>query len=324
MKIAIHSRQFDGRGSGKVPYEYGMHLKSMFGYDVIFIASNLSKNEGIPKLKEHFKVFTHDYNIDSQSEKVKVELEKFVDTNKIDFMYMLKSGENDKITPDNCKTGIHCVFNMLQNHGSIYAGVSEYLAKKFNQTLYVPHIIKNVEPTVDVRKEMGISDDTLVVGRIGGMDSFDLPFVHESIKRTLNTRKNILFFFVSTNPFYYDDKLLYIPWLETEEEKFNIIHACDVMIHGRHMGETFGLACGEFSVANKPVITWSGGVNPNYDKCHLNILGDKAIIYNNGEDLFNTLLNLERKNIKDKFWDVYSSKFNETAVMTQYKNIFLT
>ena len=324
MNIAIHSHQFDGRGSGKALFDYGISLEKILGHNVSFITSGLSKNEGINKFKEQFKVFTYDKKFDRHppSEILPI-IESFVDKNNIDFMYMHKSGENDYMTPSNCKTGIHCVFNMNESHGSVYAGVSEYLAKKFNKTLYVPHIIKNYIPTIDIRKEMNISEDTLIIGRIGGMDSFDLQFVHQSIKQILNTRQDIIFFFLSTNEFYHHDRLLYIPWVETEEEKFNIIHACDAMIHGRCMGETFGIACGEFSVSNKPVITWSGVGNPYYDKCHIDLLGDKAIQYNNEQDLTTILCNLTRKELQNKNWDVYSEKFNEYSVITQFDNIFL-
>jgi len=323
MNIAIHSNQLDGRGSGKALYDYAIGLESI-GHNVSFITSNLSKNEGINKFKEKFKTSTYDKKVDiHQPSAIVPFLEFFIDENKIDFMYMLKSSENDNVTPSNCKTGIHCVFSMREHHGNVYAGVSEYLAKKFNQSLYVPHIIKNYEPTVNVRKEMDISDDTLIIGRIGGMDSFDLPFVHEAIKQVLNTRKDVIFFFISTNQFYYHEKLLHIPWVETEEEKFNIIHACDVMIHGRNMGETFGLACAEFSVANKPVITWSGNTNPYYDKCHIELLGDKVIIYNNGPHLIEIFRNLNRKDIQNKNWDTYSTRFSEQSVIAQFDKVFL-
>ena len=323
MKIAIHSSQFDGRGTGKVPYDYGIALQKI-GHEVIFITSNLSANESIAKFREKFQVFTYEKHISKHlGHEIQYDIDKILYKERVDFIHMIKAGENDKIVPTTCKSGIHCVFNMTENHGNVYAGVSEYLAKKFNQTLYVPHIIKNVEPTIDVRKEMGISEDTLIVGRIGGADSFDLQFVKESIINVLNIRKDIIFIFLSTNPFYSHERLLNIPWVETEEEKFNVIHACDVMIHGRRMGETFGIACGEFSAANKPVITWSGANNLHYDTCHLELLGDKAIKYNYSYDLTNILSELERKGIKDKNWDVYSKRFNEDSVINQYQNVFL-
>ena len=66
------------------------------------------------------------------------------------------------------------------------------------------------------------------------------------------------------------------------------------------------------------IFSWSGLGNPNYDTCHLDILKDKAFIYNNEQDVFNILLNLERKDIKDKNWDMYSENFN----LTETRNPF--
>ena len=324
MNIAIHCEQFDGRGSGKAPLDYGIALKSILGHNISFITSNKSKNEGITKLKENFNVFTYNYDHKPHNTShINHEIESFIDTNKIDFIHMIKSGENDNIIPSNCKSGMHCVFNMTAPHGTVYAGVSKYLAKKFNKSLYVPHIIKNINPTINVREEMGISEDTIIIGRIGGVDSFDLPFVHEAIRQILELRKDIIFFFLSTTPFYYHDRIVYIPWVESEQEKFNIIHSCDIMLHGRCMGETFGLACGEFSVANKPIITWSGRGNPNYDKCHIELLDGKALLYNDGHDLVDILSNLNRKELKNNKWDTYSTKFDDVSVMNQYNNTFL-
>lgn len=37
-------------------------------------------------------------------------------------------------------------------------------------------------------------------------------------------------------------------------EKTTFINTCDAMLWARHDGETFGLAIGEFSSKNKPVI----------------------------------------------------------------------
>ena len=48
------------------------------------------------------------------------------------------------------------------------------------------------------------------------------------------------------------------------------------MIHAQYLGETFGLSIGEFSVNNKPIITYGGRVlNDNYKI----ILKNNAIYY---------------------------------------------
>ena len=57
-------------------------------------------------------------------------------------------------------------------------------------------------------------------------------------------------------------------------KKAEFINSCDVMVHARSIGETFGAAIGEFSSKNKPVITCDCG-----DTEHIEILSDKGIIY---------------------------------------------
>jgi hypothetical protein len=73
------------------------------------------------------------------------------------------------------------------------------------------------------------------------------------------------------------------------------------MIHARIEGETFGLSIAEFSIRNKPVITCQVG-----DMEHINILGDKAIIYmskDNLMDVFNNIKYIIRGGTK---WNAYS------------------
>jgi hypothetical protein len=189
--------------------------------------------------------------------------------------------------------------------------------------LYVPHIIENYQPTKNVRKELNIPDDALVIGRSGGYDTFNVPFIYEVIKSILEHRKDIYFIFLSTKEFYKHERIIYLPWVETEQDKFNVIHSCDVMIHARIGGETFGIACGEFSVANKPIITWDGTGDPTYDKNHLEVLENVSILYKNGQDLLDILYNLNKKELSNYNWDKYSEKYNEKTVMDKYKEIFL-
>ena len=86
------------------------------------------------------------------------------------------------------------------------------------------------------------------------------------------------------------------------------------MIHARLLGESFGLSCGEFSIKNRPVITYGKSSQTN----HLKILGSKGLLYNNVSDLQNIILNLDRKEIHQQSWDRYSEQFNPKAVMTLF------
>lgn len=324
MRIAIHSNQFDGRGTGKTPYDYAVALRDVYGHEVSFITSALSTNEGLPRLQREFPAFTYDRKVGvNPPGEIRAALEKLVEEQRLDFVHFLKYGNDDLITPRNCRTGIHCVFVMNQPHGSVYAAVSDSLARKFGQKLAVPHIVTRFPATRDWRQELKIPADALVVGRHGGFDTFDIPFVHEAVREALAARKDLHFLFLSTKKFLEHERITYLPWVESEEDKFNMIHACDAMLHGRRIGETFGIAVGEFSSANKPVITWSGKGLKSYDTAHVDILGAKALQYHAKEDLLKILLTLDRDFITARDWDVYSERFSPANVARQYHEVFL-
>jgi len=325
MKIAIHSNQFDGRGTGKTPLDYANAITSILGHEVEFITSNEAVDKGKYKeISSFYNIETYEGIIDQTDPLfIKKQIEDIVQKRKIDFIHMIKYGYNDNVTPLNCKTGIHYVFSGMQPHGNIYAGVSSTLAKKFKKILFVPHIIYSVPQTKNLRKNFNIPHDAIIFGRHGGAETFDIPFVIEAIKKILEIRTDVYFLFLSTNEFIKHPKVIFIPWVFSDQDKFNFIHSCDVMLHGRLVGETFGLAIGEFSSANKPVITWSGCDNSFYDTAHLDNLGNKAIIYNNYNDLLNILLNITHDYIKNNYWDVFTIKFNQLNVINTYNNVFL-
>jgi len=325
MRVAIHSNQFDGRGTGKVPYDYAVGLRDLLGHEVVFITSSLSANEGLPRLQREFQAYTYDKKVDQHpGPDIRVALERIVADRKIDFVHFLKFGNDDQITPFNCRTGIHCVFVMNQPHGSVYAGVSESLARKFNSPLFVPHILKPFSPGRDMRSEWDIPTDAFVVGRHGGVETFDIPWVYAVIREALETRPDLYFVFLSTRPFCAHPRVRFIPWVESEQDKFDFIHSCDAMLHARLIGETFGLAVGEFSAANKPVMTWSGRGLRSYDVAHIDILGVKALVYKNRSDLLRFLVSLDRRELAQHDWDVYSERFSTPNVMDQYHRVFLS
>ena len=90
-------------------------------------------------------------------------------------------------------------------------------------------------------------------------------------------------------------------------------------IHGQSLGETFGIAIGEFSVNNKPIIAYNGKVwNDNYKI----ILGDKALWYLNFEECYNILLNFNQKEYKNKDLNCYK-EYSPDKVMKKFKEVFI-
>ena len=115
--------------------------------------------------------------------------------------------------------------------------------------------------------------------------------------------------------------VIFLPATADMLYKTKFINTCDIMIHARHRGETFGLACAEFSIKNKPVITWNG----SFERSHIEILGTKGLYYNTKEELIRLILEcgIKINDIRSKNWDAYSEKFNPTAVMNMFNNVFI-
>ena len=326
MKICIHSNQFDGRGTGKTPYDYGVALRDILGHEVCYITSSRSANEGLEKINKEFAVYQYDGYINSDpGENIKLLIEKLVDQHKIDFVHMIKEGRNDNATPTNCKTGIHYVFKGEQPHGDVYAAVSENLAKKYKQNKFIPHIIRRMPPSKNTRALLGIPRDALVVGRHGGRDSFDLPFVKSAIIKALDARKDIYFLFLSTNQFVIHNRVIHFDWVPSEQSVFNFIYACDIMLHARGMGETFGLSVAEFSACNRPVMTWTGKGSPAglYDTAHIDHLQGKAFQYDDEASLLFYLKNIKSFDLMNQHWDMFTEKFSDKNVIKQYEKVFL-
>jgi glycosyltransferase involved in cell wall biosynthesis len=102
------------------------------------------------------------------------------------------------------------------------------------------------------------------------------------------------------------------------DEKVAFINTCDVMIHGRFRGETFGLTVAESSTLNKPVITYNGSAERN----HIDILGDAGMYYSDYDSLVNILMNISTADIKDKDWNRYTD-YTPAKVMQQFNKVFL-
>jgi hypothetical protein len=312
MKVGLHANQLDHRGNSTVIYDYAHALKNILGYDPFIISSKTSTHP-----MEKFSDFG--YKLYDSPE----EIPSIIDTEKIDVLYMTKAGNIDKITPSNCKTGIHCVFDMREKHGTVYAGVSEWLAKFYKQTLWVPHII-NVDKTNDtLHDELGISKTDFVIGRLGGYDQFDIGFVHNCIVNAVQSRKDLWAIFLNTRPFCDHPRVKFIPFNPDPKYKGKFINTCDSMIHARSDGETFGLAVAEFSSMNKPVMTYDA---PYwwYMKSHLDILGEKAIKYKNEEELSTYLRDINKEYVTDVDWDCYSKVFTPKNVINKFKEVFLS
>ncbi len=314
MRIAFHVFQLDHRGSSVTTYDYATANQDILGNESVIISSRAKSTHPLEKFNRFKTILYDDVS----------ELDAIIQREGIELRHMSKYGNNDGITPTSCRTVVHAVFRMEEPHGTVYAGVSEYLALKFNRKHWVPHIVQMPPIDASLRADLNIPETAFVVGRHGGYEQFNVPFVPEAVKHSLNLRKDLYYIFLNTKEFIKHDRVRFLPFHPDPDGDYKrkFINSCDAMLHARIDGETFGLAVGEFSAMNKPVITFNID-QPWYDKSHLHILGDKAIVYQTQKDLILTLMNLSKKTIASMKWDAYTDRFTPAKVMHIFDHVFV-
>ena len=302
VNIAFFVRHFTERGTEVAIYDYAkyneviLHNKS---YIVHF--SNIKEGKSYDKFKTRFPIIEID-NI--------YEMTKIIKDYNLSFFYTLTyGGVNDYYQFDNkniwnnCKTIKHCVFDTTCPESDFYISISEILNTRFNTNVpVIPHIVTLPHSDDNLRHELNIPLDAIVLGRYGGPEQFNIPIAHDAIREYVNTNSNIYFLFMNTDKFYEHPRIIYLNANLNLDYKVMFINTCNAMIHARIMGETFGLSIAEFSIKNKPIITCSCG-----DLEHMRILGDKAIIYNTKEELLNIFKNIEVIIHSRNDWNAYNN-----------------
>jgi hypothetical protein len=326
--VAFHSNQLGDRGTEICLYKYAKYNRDILGNRSIIISSSSKPYPSASRFKEFTTyLYPHVWQNDKRNDAIRSCIEDLCDKEKVTHFYAIKFGDQDGIMPKNVKSLAHCVFTMSEPHGDVYAGVCKYISDKFGSIHpYVFHIVEKEAPHIHstFREEFGIPSNALVLGRHGGKDTFNLPFVWQAISNALQKRKDLYFVFLNTNEFINHERVKFLPWTMDEEIKAKFVNTCDAMMHARADGEIFSLSTAEFSVRNKPIITWSPDVVPShYDTGHLVVLQDTCIKYKTSTDLLDILLNLSNKDIANKNWDVYSNTYSPSNVMSQFDDVFL-
>jgi hypothetical protein len=315
--IGFLSNKLTLRGTEIAMYDYAHFNETLLNNKSIIITRDYEN------IKDHFDVSLDAYNKFKKRFQVEFyqtqsDIDNIVEKYKLTHLYIIKGGNFDGLYTTKCKNLIHCVFTAYQPHGHVYSVISSDV-NRLSNTNYpvVPHMIYNSNNIDNFRKELNIQENAIVFGRYGGLETFDINFVHEVIKLILNIRSDIYFIFMNTYVFHKHNNIIYLDGTSDMNIKKKFINTCDALLHARFGGETFGLTCGEFALELKPVITWNGSKERN----HINVLGDKAILYNDITDLFNILINFNKEKYSmenNGFFDYLPEK-----VIDIFKRVYL-
>lgn len=319
MKVGFLTNKLTLRGTEVAVYDYAHYNETILGNESIILTRSFeSVRNGFDvdlkaylKFKKRFsKMFYYD----------KISIDDIVTNEKIDVLYIIKSGNrNDGLITKKCKCVIHCVFEFNDKHGDVYSGISQSLNDIW-KTKYpiVPHMISIPDLKEDLRESLNIPSTNIVFGRYGGRETFDIGFAKEMVIQVAKENPNYTFLFMNTYPFCQLKNVIFLEGTEDMNKKRMFINSCDAMIHARERGESFGLSCGEFAVCGKPVITYGGSKERN----HLDVLGDRAIVYNNSLELYNILkgFNKNKYDMKNNGYLFY----NPENVIKIFRDVFLS
>lgn len=321
--VAFHTPTIDERGTCIAIYDYAHYNETLLSNTSIIITSKTAfetafhtNRQIFIKFIKRFPIFLYKTNISE----IDFDVLRFCD-----IFYSIKYGTNDNNISKTTKNVVHCVFDMSEPHGDVYAGVSQQLANKFNSHLFVPHMVDfqpdhSLSPTI-FRDQLNIPREATVFGRHGGSDTFDIPWVKLAIYNTVTQNPHIYFIFINTPPFANHPQIFFLNKIIDLPRKKEFILSCDAMIHGQSLGESFGLSIAEFSAHQKPIICYGNWVlNDNYR----HILQNKAIYYHSEEELMNILKTFDKNLYKNRTDLNCYEKYSPFNVMNQFHSVFLS
>ena len=315
MKVLFYNYQLNYRGTTTALVDYATYNQeilgniSVIGYNPHhpYVVNFYNESSVINHLSKKFEILGFDEPL----------FNHIVDQHKIDNFYSIRGGWPAPV-PDNCRSSVHAVFNNMTPHGSRFAFISEWLSRINNyQCDFVPHIVHLPEPTRNMRTTWGIPSHARIIGRHGGLTEFDIPWVRDVVNRVVTYRNDYYFVFVNTEKWIDHPRILFLNPIFDLQAKSNFIATCDVMLHARGGGESFGLSIAEFLFHNKPVLA------PNFggDQNHLTMINDSNWLYNDAWDLEVKLNNfyLLPHNSYEKI-----QQYNPVAVMNKFHQVFLS
>ena len=301
MNVAFHSNSMSLRGSENALWDYANFNETVLGnQSVICHPSELesAENPTFAKWKARFPLLSYC---------TRNELSRRIKERGVEVLYQIKPGPFDGFVIPGVKNCIHSMFLSDEFHGDAFAYVSRWCSKVMTggEDSFVPHFVPKLESKMNLRGKLGIPARAKVFGRHGGVDTFNIPFVRKAVLQHAQKNSDDYFVFLNTELIRGTENLKNVHYLAPTidpEEKAQFLGTCDAMLHARWHGETFGLAVGEFAVLGKPVITFGG----SRERAHLDLLGNKALVYQNCGELEKILNSFEPRNAPKTGYDELS------------------
>lgn len=211
---------------------------------------------------------------------------------------------------------VHAVFDARKSWGNSFAKISHSV--RGSSAPVVPYMVRPLpDGQANLRASLGIPPSATVFCSYGGRSSFNIAFVRREVCELASLRNTSTWFLFANHEAFcgagrQPGRVFFLPNLGTQSEKRTFVNTCDAMLHAREEGETFGLAVGEFSEANKPVLVWR---ETTKDRAHISILGNRAISYTE-RSLRSKLQHMDFKALSQQEWRAYGHYRPEKVIRT--------
>ena len=321
MIVGFHLDEFSLRGVTVATVAYAKAWSEILGNKSILIKYDNYSNQR----KEINKAW-HSENLEIIRYNSNNQLDSILGSAGIEALYILCSGQKEeRFSNLRVPIWIHAVFpsNIKDIHGERYACISDWLTKEsFNKRIpYVPHIVNSSEVRKSKeawREENKIKSDAIVIGSLGGRDSFDLKLAQIGLFNALQCKKNLYFIALNHRKFINHERALFMPGTDIQAIKHEFINCCDAMLHGRAQGETFGLACVEFAASGKPILAWEHAP----ERQHLEHFCQKKLQYTTANELSKKILTLDPEEWNQAERKKTIRKFDSLKVTNLFEQVF--
>jgi len=308
MRLIIHCDAISERGDSVNAESLSLAMKKFYNIESFIVYQEFNANNNRTRIKElqllGLNLIT--YRKPSELHSIGREVQA-------SHSYFFNGGNYSGLWVKNTKKLTHAIFNNFEPHGDRYNYNSHWLYKKalfsrhritsdldisklmfLHQSPFeldtkipiswVPHIVESkIGDGSAFRSKYLIGKSNTVLGRIGGINEFNDRAAISGVIELLEKKEDLFCVFVNTKHFYAHKRLIYIEYL-SNEEKWDFYSACDILINGRLMGESFGFAVCEALASGKPIIAPSAIRNRRMDRNHIKVIADEDLLYNSQKD----------------------------------------
>lgn len=321
-RIGFHVDSFSLRGVDQATYQYCLLAEEDLGLEVIVLRAHKKDSGWVSDYLENtFRTRFYVVDYDGSEEG----LRDVISRERLEAIYVLSAGLGDKrFRCVSVPVFRHSVFptSKLDPEKDNFCVISDWLSREYfnRQAKVVNHVIPERQTDECLRSELGIPRDALVLGTMGGKFNFNSRLTLAGLEKVMAKRRDLWLLSLNQVICLKGENIRMMEGTSCELKKAKFINTCDFMMHGRVDGETFGIACGEFCKAGKPIIAWTN----TPQRAHLDQFLIDRYGYKNMRDLVGLLSDLEVDTDSQRLSRQMANRYCREEIGKQFRKNFIS